>query len=133
MQNLPMRALWTPLIGAALLVSACGSGATTSAPAAAPTTPPAAAAKPTTAAQPTPAAQPTSAPTTAAKPTSAPAAQAQTAVSNPPTTPQMVDAIDLQGKNVEVTYWHNRPQQDQDLLQSMLDEFNKSNPYGITA
>lgn len=45
----------------------------------------------------------------------------------------MVDAIALQGKNVEVTYWHNRPQQDQDLLQSMLDEFNKTNPYGITA
>ena len=45
----------------------------------------------------------------------------------------MVDAINLQGKSVEVTYWHNRPQQDQDLLQSMLDEFNKSNPYGITA
>ncbi len=45
----------------------------------------------------------------------------------------MVDSIDLTGKNVEVIYWHNRPQQDQDLLQSMLDEFNKSNPYGITA
>src|SRR5579884_1595526 len=55
------------------------------------------------------------------------------AISNPPTTPQMVDEINLQGKNVEVTYWHNRPQQDQDLLQSMLDDFNKSNPYGITA
>jgi multiple sugar transport system substrate-binding protein/sn-glycerol 3-phosphate transport system substrate-binding protein len=45
----------------------------------------------------------------------------------------MVDAIDLQGKKVEVTYWHNRPQQDQDLLQSMFDEFNKTNPYGISA
>jgi multiple sugar transport system substrate-binding protein len=45
----------------------------------------------------------------------------------------MVDAIALQGKNVEVTYWHNHPQQDQDLLQSMLDDFNKTNPYGITA
>jgi len=32
-----------------------------------------------------------------------------------------------------VVYWHNRPQADQDLLQSMFDEFNKSNPYGITA
>ena len=62
-----------------------------------------------------------------------PAAAAQASVSNPPTSADMVDGIQLQGKNVEVTYWHNRPQQDQDLLQSMLDEFNKSNPYGITA
>jgi multiple sugar transport system substrate-binding protein len=53
--------------------------------------------------------------------------------SNPPTTPDMVDSIDLTGKNVEVVYWHNRPQQDQDLLQSMLDQFNQSNPYGIKA
>jgi multiple sugar transport system substrate-binding protein/sn-glycerol 3-phosphate transport system substrate-binding protein len=45
----------------------------------------------------------------------------------------MVDAIELQGKKVEVTYWHSRPQGDQDLLQGMLDEFNKANPYGITA
>lgn len=54
-------------------------------------------------------------------------------VSNPPTSPDMVDAIDLSGKNIEVVYWHNRPQKDQDLLTSMLDEFNKSNPYGIKA
>jgi multiple sugar transport system substrate-binding protein/sn-glycerol 3-phosphate transport system substrate-binding protein len=39
----------------------------------------------------------------------------------------------LQGKHIEVTYWHSRPQQDQDLLQGMLDEFNKSNQFGITA
>ncbi len=45
----------------------------------------------------------------------------------------MVEAIDLKGKNVQVTYWHNRPQADQDLLQSMFDDFNKSNPYGIQA
>ncbi len=45
----------------------------------------------------------------------------------------MVDTINLQGQNVEVTYWHNRPQADQDLLQSMLDEFNRSNPYGVVA
>ena len=32
-----------------------------------------------------------------------------------------------------MVYWHNRPQKDQDLLQAMLDEFNKSNPYGIKA
>jgi multiple sugar transport system substrate-binding protein/sn-glycerol 3-phosphate transport system substrate-binding protein len=64
---------------------------------------------------------------------SATAPAAAGAISNPPTSSEMVDAIQLQGKNVEVTYWHNRPQQDQDLLQSMLDEFSKSNPYGITA
>jgi multiple sugar transport system substrate-binding protein/sn-glycerol 3-phosphate transport system substrate-binding protein len=73
-----------------------------------------------------PAAAPAPAPTTAAKP-------AEVTVSNPPTSAAMVDAINLQGKSVEVTYWHNRPQQDQDLLQSMLDDFNKSNPYGVTA
>jgi multiple sugar transport system substrate-binding protein len=95
-----------------LLIAACSSGQTT--PAAAPTTAPAAAAAPTTA------------PTATAKP-------ASVAVSNPPTTPEMVDAINLQGQNVEVTYWHNRPQADQDLLQGMLDEFNKTNPYGIVA
>jgi multiple sugar transport system substrate-binding protein/sn-glycerol 3-phosphate transport system substrate-binding protein len=78
---------------------------------------------------------PTSAPAGGAAPTAA-AAQPTTApvqVSNPPKSAQEVDQISLQGKNVEVTYWHNRPQQDQDLLQSMLDDFNKSNPYGIVA
>lgn len=74
-----------------------------------------------------PAAQPTTA--SAAQPTAVPAAE----LTNPPTSPEMVDAIDLTGKNVEVVYWHNRPQKDQDLLQSMLDEFNASNPYGIKA
>ncbi|MCE5260300.1 MAG: extracellular solute-binding protein [Chloroflexi bacterium] len=44
-----------------------------------------------------------------------------------------VDQISLEGKNVEVVLWHNRSQSDQDLLQTMLDEFNASNPYGITA
>ena len=34
---------------------------------------------------------------------------------------------------MQVTYWHNRPQKDQDLLQSMFDAFNKSNPYGVQA
>src|SRR5262249_27724674 len=100
------------------------------------TSAPAPAAKPTTAPAAPAQAQPTTAPTTAPaaapQPTTAPQA-APVSVSNPPTTPQMVDSIDLKGKNVEVTYWHNRPQQDQDLLQSMLDEFNKTNPYGITA
>jgi multiple sugar transport system substrate-binding protein/sn-glycerol 3-phosphate transport system substrate-binding protein len=116
-------------------LAACGSGgggAPTVAPAPAqPTTAAAPAAKPTTAAPPA-AAQPTTAPA-APKPTTGVPAKAPATISNPPTTPEMVDAIELQGKKVEVTYWHNRPQQDQDLLQSMLDEFNKTNPYGITA
>lgn len=90
-------------------------------------------------AQPTP----TPAPKPAAKvePTKAPAAtQAPAAtkapevkINNPPKTAEEVDAIELKGKNVTVLYWHNRPQKDQDFLQGMLDEFNKSNPYGITA
>ncbi|MBI1802536.1 MAG: extracellular solute-binding protein [Chloroflexi bacterium] len=69
-------------------------------------------------------------PTAATEPTKAPAA---IKVNNPPTATEQVDAIKLEGKNIEVTYWHNRPQKDQDLLQTMLDEFNKSNPYGIKA
>src|SRR5215469_14825060 len=86
------------LIATALLLSSCSSAT----PGAAPTAP-------------------SAQPTAAAKPTTAPAAPAaQVAVSNPPTTPEMVDAIDLKGKNVEVTYWHNRAQADQDMLQSML-------------
>jgi len=99
------------------------------APTGAPATPtPAPTAAPTTAAAPT-AAAPT--PTAAASPT--PATGATAAVSNPPTSPEMVDAIELAGKNIEIVYWHNRPQKDQDLLQSMLDTFNKTNPYGIKA
>ncbi len=54
-------------------------------------------------------------------------------VTNPPTTSEMVDAIDLMGKNVEVTYWHQRPQAQHEVLQAMLDEFNQTNPYGIKA
>jgi multiple sugar transport system substrate-binding protein/sn-glycerol 3-phosphate transport system substrate-binding protein len=91
-------------------------------------------AKPTTAPA---ASNPTVAPAkpqTAAKPAGGDAAKpAAVAISNPPTSPEMVDAIDLTGKNVEVTYWHNRPQKDQDLLQEMLDQFSASNPYGIKA
>ena len=79
--------------------------------------------------------KPTSAPaatTAPAQPTAAPK-PTEVKVTNPPTTPEMVDAIVLEGKKVEVIYWHNRPEADQKLLQGMLDEFNKSNPYGVTA
>ena len=106
-----------------LFAAACSSGSSQPASSAAPTSAPASAA--TTA----PAKPAGTAPTAAA----AAAPAANVAVSNPPRTPEMVDAINLQGQHIEVTYWHNRPQQDQDLLQSMFDEFNTTNPYGITA
>ena len=70
--------------------------------------------------------------TAPAEPTAAPK-PTEVKIANPPTTPEMVDAIILEGKKVEVIYWHNRPEADQKLLQGMLDEFNKSNPYGVTA
>ncbi len=123
-------------LGGLLVVSALAACQQGGAPAASATTQPAATQP---AAQATSAPAPTSAPTAAA--TAQPAAAAtpaattaaKVAVANPPTTSAMVDSIDLTGKNVEVVYWHNRPQKDQDLLQSMLDEFNKSNGFGIKA
>jgi multiple sugar transport system substrate-binding protein len=88
-------------------------------------------------AEPTPVPAPTAAPKAEAKPaeaTQAPApTQAPVEVANPPTSADQVDAISLEGKSIEVIYWHNRPQTDQDFLQSMLDEFNANNPYGIVA
>src|SRR5947207_9478716 len=113
--------LITFLVLLGLFLTACGQSAQPAATSA-PAKP--AEAKPTEAAKPAaPAAQPaaTSAAPAAAKPTEAPAAAkpaAPVAVSNPPTSPEMVDSIDLTGKNVEVVYWHNRPQKDQELLQS---------------
>ncbi|MEP7199653.1 MAG: extracellular solute-binding protein, partial [Chloroflexota bacterium] len=94
----------------ALIVAlgACAPAATTSAPTTAPS---GNVTQPTQPAQPPPAIKP----------------------SNPPASADQVDAIDIKGKSIEVTYWHNRPQKDQDLLQSMLDDFNKTNPYGIKA
>ncbi len=125
MSNIVHRPLHVVLL--ALLVAAAGCGQTGSPagqPSGAAPAPPAAASA---------AAQPTTAPA-AAKPAGSPvAAKPAVAISNPPSTPEMVDAIDLQGKNVEVVYWHNRPQKDQDLLQAMLDDFSKTNPYGIKA
>jgi multiple sugar transport system substrate-binding protein/sn-glycerol 3-phosphate transport system substrate-binding protein len=112
----------------AVLLIAVACAAPTEAPkptsAPAPTTAPAQA---TTA----PAAKPTDAP----KPTAVPptAAPKPITINNPPQTPEEVDAIDLMGKKVTVTYWHQRPQAQQEVLQAMLDEFNKTNPYGITA
>jgi multiple sugar transport system substrate-binding protein len=140
--------LVTLLVALGLFLTACGQAATP-APTTAPAKP-AEAAKPTEAAKPAekpaekpaaPAAQPAAtaaSPVAAAKPTEAAAAKPAeaakpVAVSNPPTSPEMVDSIDLTSKNVEVVYWHNRPQKDQEVLQGMLDEFNTSNPYGIKA
>lgn len=127
-----MRTVKTPtLIITVLVLLAMALGACTPAPTVAPAQPPA---QPTAApAQPTAApAQPTAAP---AQPTAVPPTAAPTAVKveNPPKTAEQVDAISLEGRNIVVTYWHNRPQRDQEFLQAMLDEFNKSNPYGITA
>ncbi len=121
----------TAVVALALVVTACSSPSTSAPPAVAPPTSAGGQATSAPAAAPTQASAATQAGAAAAPaPTQA---AATVAVSNPPTTPDMVDAIQLQGKNVEVTYWHNRPQKDQDLLQSMLDEFNQTNPYGITA
>ncbi len=106
-----------------MVLAACAPAATP-APTTAPTT---------AAAQPTAAPKPTDAPAPTAVPPTATAAPTMVAVSNPPTSPEMVDAIDFGTKKTLVIYWHNRPQADQDFLQGMLDEFNKSNPYGITA
>jgi multiple sugar transport system substrate-binding protein len=105
-----------PLLLLALL-AACGGQPAAPAPTSSAGTPPAATAQPAA---------------TSAATTAQPAATAQPGAAGA-LTPEQVDAIDLTGKNITVTYWHNRPQKDQDLLQSMLDEFNKSNPYGITA
>jgi multiple sugar transport system substrate-binding protein len=126
------------------VVTACGgtsapSGGSSTPAASTAANPTAATAAPTAAATTAPAATSAAAPTTAAAataaPTTAPAAPAGSpvAVANPPTSAAMVDGIDLAGKNVEVTFWHNRPQKDQAFLQSMFDDFNKSNGYGITA
>jgi multiple sugar transport system substrate-binding protein len=119
---------------AASVLAACQSAAPaspTAAPAAAQPPAAAAASTPTTAAT-AGAAAPTATTAAAAKPTVAPSGAASTAA-NPPTSADMVDSINLTGKNLEVVYWHNRPQADQDLLQSMFDSFNKSNKYGVTA
>src|SRR4051794_20384450 len=81
-------------------------------------------------------AKPTSEPAAApagAKPAAEAAKPATVAVTNPPTSSEIVDSINIQGKNIEVTYWHQRPQKDQDVLQEMLDQFSASNPYGIKA
>lgn len=82
-----------------------------------------------------PAPQPPAQPA-ATQPSGQPAATAApkpVTVNNPPKSADEVDAIDLMGKNVTVTYWHQRPQAQQEVLQSMLDDFNKTNPYGIKA
>src|SRR5688500_7599825 len=127
------------LLTLGLLLTACGPSAqpaATTAPAKPAESKPAEAAKPAESKPAAPAAQPaaTRAPAAAAKPAASkraeaakPAADAKpVAVTNPPTSPEMVDSIDLMGKNVEVVYWHNRSQKDQELLQQMLDEFSKT-------
>ncbi len=125
----------------ALLLAACGStttssGGATSAPAATGASGAATSGSAQTMSAATAASAETmsAATATSASAMTAPAGNAGASTgANPPTTTDQVDAIDPTGKKIEVVYWHNRPQADQDLLQSMFDEFNKSNPYGITA
>ncbi len=79
-------------------------------------------------------APPPAAPTAAPQPTTGKITQPEPVKpENPPKTPEQVDAIELTGKNIEVTYWHQRPQDQQDVLQAMFDDFSKTNPYGIKA
>jgi multiple sugar transport system substrate-binding protein/sn-glycerol 3-phosphate transport system substrate-binding protein len=83
----------------------------------------------TVAASPTAAVRPSDTPLpVTAQPTDRPAA-----IPNPPRTPEQVDAIDLTGKNITIVYWHQWSQWNQNLLQAMLGDFNRTNPYGITA
>ncbi len=122
----PLAKFVAVLVLFAVVLAACAPAATpepTSAPAVEATKAPAAteAPKPTATTAPTATTVPTAAPTATAKP-----------VANPPKTADDVDSIKFNKKTL-VIFWHNRPQKDQDLLQSMLNEFNKSNPYGITA
>ncbi|MBV9898563.1 MAG: extracellular solute-binding protein [Chloroflexi bacterium] len=107
------RHLLSLTIGAAAagLLSACAAGSTAK-PAAAPTTPPAAA--PTTASG----AQPTTA-AAAPQPTAAAAAA--------PTTPAQA-APAAGGQKVSIEYWQYFYQSKQDLINSLIQDFQKQNP-----
>ena len=98
-------------------------------------TPTVAPAQPTQAPKPTAAATPAGSTPAAASPAPTPVALATKAPSAASLgqTSDQIDALDLTGKKVEVAYWHQRSEKDNAFLQSMLDEFNKLNPYGITA
>lgn len=110
MRNSQLMIVLTAIVVLALVLGACGPSATQA-----------------------PAATPVPGAVVPSNTTAPPQPPEAIKVNNPPSAPEQVDAIKLEGKNVEVTYWHNRPQKDQALLQSMLDEFNKTNPYGIKA
>jgi len=83
--------------------------------------------------RPTDTVPPTARPTDTALPVAAPPTGTLLGAPNPPRTPEQVDAIDLTGKKVTIAFWHERSQRDQELIQAMLDEFNRTNPYSITA
>ena len=70
---------------------------------------------------------------TTAPATAPPTAKPLIAILNPTRMPEQVDALDLSGKNVTVTFWHERSEHNQALLQAMLDEFSRMNKYGIMA
>src|SRR5579859_7321187 len=110
MQPVNRRQLLQLTFGAAAagLLSACAANSTAK-PNAAPTSPPAAPAQPTTAA-----AQPQAQPTTAAaQPTAAAAAQAAPAVA---------------GQKVTIEYWQYFYQSKQDLVNTLIQDFQKANP-----
>ena len=126
--------LLVALIVVLAIVAACAPAPTPAPTAAPPTKAPAASSvAPSSSAAPASSSSASSVASSSVAPTAVPPSPTAVKINNPPKTAAEVDAIDLAGKKVTVTYWHNRPQADQDLLQAMLDEFNKSNPYGITA
>ncbi len=113
---------------AALVLAACGGGAApTSAPATGGTPAATTAAGEATATGGT-TAQATDTPAAAATATGGQAAS----VSNPPKTADEVDSIDLTGKNVQVTFLNRYAGGQISEVQRIANDFNKTNPYGIT-
>ncbi len=115
----------------AVILAACGGAAT---PTAAPTQAPAATTAPAATETTSAAAEPTA--TTATEATQAPEATATTAqaavsVSNPPKSAAEVDAIDLTGKNIEITFWHRYSGSQVTKVLEIANDFNTKNPYGI--
>ena len=66
--------------------------------------------------------------TEASKATDAPKAAT---VSNPPKTADEVDALELTGKNIEITFWHRYAGSQVTKVLEIANGFNEKNPYGI--
>ncbi len=119
----------TALVALAMLLTACAPAATPVPTAAAP------------AAQPTdttaPVVQPTdtaaaAAPTTSAEPTATTAAAVPTTTAVPATSNVDMVYENVDPKGAKVVFWHNHTQARQDALQQIIDDFNKTNEWGIT-